>query len=331
MGQKALERNAQAYDMQMLTRIGGPRAPPPRPAEPAPPATATEPRKMTLPIKPGRPGLQERRHTDTETTTLKWINITQGSIGAGGPKASAASPRISGLRSPMSDAGTSTFPRTSVSGIKPAENLTLSPPNPSSLRISPDIVGGVEKEDFPMGNTDAQDGAVHDQSPTGSERTSNTRKRRAESPPGESVIDPRLPGSSANDSLARKSTPKVDSRVSQLARFQGTPGSLSSTASSLPQSASFASSLGTSVASTSTSYSADQGSPNLYASAEVVPASEQPQPTTITSGGIQQIAYMVPPAQHRRATSNVQRAPGLWICDCCPKKPKKFDSEEELR
>jgi hypothetical protein len=22
---------------------------------------------------------------------------------------------------------------------------------------------------------------------------------------------------------------------------------------------------------------------------------------------------------------------GLYICDCCPKKPKKFDTQEELR
>lgn len=38
------------------------------------------------------------------------------------------------------------------------------------------------------------------------------------------------------------------------------------------------------------------------------------------------------PIPYRRITSgNGPRPPGLWICDCCPKKPKKFESEEDLR
>jgi hypothetical protein len=34
---------------------------------------------------------------------------------------------------------------------------------------------------------------------------------------------------------------------------------------------------------------------------------------------------------HPRHNSMVTRIPGAYICECCPKKPKKFDSEDELR
>ena len=40
----------------------------------------------------------------------------------------------------------------------------------------------------------------------------------------------------------------------------------------------------------------------------------------------------VPPMPHRRhGSSGMARAGGLYICECCPKKPKKFESGEELR
>ncbi|KAK1908411.1 hypothetical protein P3342_009260 [Pyrenophora teres f. teres] len=34
---------------------------------------------------------------------------------------------------------------------------------------------------------------------------------------------------------------------------------------------------------------------------------------------------------HSRQNSIANRIPGAYICECCPKKPKKFDSEDELR
>jgi hypothetical protein len=30
-------------------------------------------------------------------------------------------------------------------------------------------------------------------------------------------------------------------------------------------------------------------------------------------------------------TSSTSKMGGLYICDCCPKKPKKFDNPDDLR
>jgi len=200
---------------------------------------------------------------------------------------------------------------------------------------------------------------IDDRSPAGSDEYYMQQKiglkRRASSPPPEAVREDRPITSGNPDLYHRRSAQMLVNRNTPASRFQMHHGSLSSVSSSGPRTGSVGSSLGFSTtASSMTSYGGEQRlSPSALSPSgptELGPVSPyaankslNPSPRGSLSRPQHQRGYSESehPSQirrlsqestiHSRQNSMANRIPGSYICECCPKKPKKFDSEDELR
>lgn len=325
LGQKALESSSHAYDKQLLSKIGGPQTPNTPTRTTAPPllsvsaqeASTTSFTKLNGQLKPL--SVPDRlHHPSVDSPVSRW------------PQSGAISPGFSGFRSPVFDADQRRF-------------------------------GSFSESEFGMEESGMRDLNINeDRSPAGSEEYQSGPKaglkRRASSPPSEAAREDRPTASGNTDLYHRRSQQMLVSRNSPVvSRFQ--PGvnqaSLSSASSLSQRTASFASSYGFSTASSMTSYSGDQRlSPSALspsAEAELGPVSPyaanrslNPSPRGslsrphhqrgLSENEHPQIRKMsTDSVLHSRQNSISGRLPGAHICECCPKKPKKFDSEEELR
>lgn len=179
------------------------------------------------------------------------------------------------------------------------------------------------------------------------------QKRRASSPPREAAREDRPTGSGNTDLYHRRSQQMLGSRNSPMApRYPINPGSVASASPFSAHASSFASSYELSTARSSmTSYNGDPRlSPSARSPAEVetvaVPppfaASVKPSPRGSVSRPHQRDLADDERQFRKMSTDSIQNVlssrqnsisgmPGAYICDCCPKKPKKFDSEEDLR
>ena len=178
-------------------------------------------------------------------------------------------------------------------------------------------------------------------------------KRRASSPPSEATREDRPTAGGNTDLYHRRSAQMLVSRNSPVPRFQMHQSSLSSGSSFSQRNASFASSYGFSTASSMTSYSGDQrlspGALSPSADAELGPVPPYAASRSLNPSPRGSLSR---PHHQRRLSDNEQshirkmstdsvlqarhhsvsgRLSGAYICECCPKKPKKFDNEEELR
>ncbi|KAL8649641.1 MAG: hypothetical protein Q9210_004282 [Variospora velana] len=184
-------------------------------------------------------------------------------------------------------------------------------------------------------------------------------KRRASSPPPDSSHDDKAPSHAAGSGSdlyprtgpSTASTTTNTTRASPVNRFAAQHGSVSSTSSAGLRNGSYASSGCLSVGSSLTSLSSNHD--------RLSPTSEYPYPQPhperdspyITSHPSPQAAlsHSQPrppsqkqsPAASRKMSSDTPIPPKqsnppnlqapMYICQCCPKKPKKFETEEELR
>lgn len=204
-------------------------------------------------------------------------------------------------------------------------------------------------EDGPMSNL-----RLHDRSPGSSvDLQLNARagtKRRASSPPRDAGEERSSVSSMSGHSeiYHRRSIQQLPSRGSPVSRFHPNHSSLSSASSFGPRQNSLGSSLGvSSIPSSATSYGSggrlspsalspafDPNSDVRMASAKTLDpnlaSANQHQRThsQSTQGGVQRTP--TGSASHSR-TNSVSQLQSVYICECCPKKPKKFDTEEELR
>ncbi|KIX93699.1 uncharacterized protein Z520_10605 [Fonsecaea multimorphosa CBS 102226] len=172
-------------------------------------------------------------------------------------------------------------------------------------------------------------------------------KRRAGSPPSEVARDDKSPSrGNASAELFQKVTTTASARSPVSKYYQPKYGSVSSTTSSVRHN-SYASSVALSVAGSSmTSISSfERQSPLDPASQAAYITSAQPVSSPATSiapsrkQSTQSPLDTKPPIS-KPSTQSVMsdsrlppatRVGNYFICDCCPKKPKKFDTEEELR
>ncbi|OAG38395.1 hypothetical protein AYO21_07378 [Fonsecaea monophora] len=173
-------------------------------------------------------------------------------------------------------------------------------------------------------------------------------KRRAGSPPSDVARDDKSPSrGTASAELFQKVTTTASAR-SPVSKYYQQPkyGSVSSTASSVRQN-SYASSVALSVAGSSmTSISSfERQSPLDPASQPAYITSAQPvsSPATSIAPSRKQSTQSpldTKPPFSKSSTQPVMsdsrlppatRVGNYFICDCCPKKPKKFDTEAELR
>lgn len=329
MGQRHVERSSHAYDKSVLQRIGGPHTPP-RSA----PALSNEDssliaqntlqrlnnsdiRPLSVPST-----LPERRLSSNESTGPRWSSVPQPS-----------SPALSVLRSPFSDHGMAQAQARQADELSSNLNTPQDSHRPPHERLEQ---ASLENREY---HAASQDQFKAERSPAGSDYQQNPKtgqKRRALSPPSEAVLDPTLRGNNNSDDWQRPRS--GDERHDPQNRLQAQNASLSSNNASLPQN-SYSSSYGVSLASSATSYASERLPPSSYQPAAQndthtqaqqqtydAQSMNQPPPIPVSNGG-------PPPIPHRRqnSTSGAPRPPGLWICDCCPKKPKKFENEQELR
>jgi hypothetical protein len=177
-------------------------------------------------------------------------------------------------------------------------------------------------------------------------------KRRALSPPAEASREDKALLYTAD--TYQKQSATTNYPRSPISRQDPSHGSVSSVSSASVRNNSYASSLGLSVAGSSmTSVSSlDTHSPGAISPlSEFGPTKDSPYITSVslnpTQASItharshQQSRESKPVSTARKMSiqsavnptrqSNASRISGQFMCECCPKKPKKFESEEELR
>ncbi|OAL48794.1 hypothetical protein IQ07DRAFT_86838 [Pyrenochaeta sp. DS3sAY3a] len=347
LGPKALQSSSHAYDKQLLSKIGGPNTPT-RTTAPPLSSSAQESssdlhisrHKLNGQLKPL--SVPDRMHSSLDSPAQKW------------PPSGAVSPNYNGFRSPVFDSSSLDSHRGrfgSISTPGPLDEL------PSQHRGSYDN-GVFPDPDFSMDENGMRELNINDRSPAESEDyqvgPKGGLKRRASSPPSEAAREDRPTTSGQNDLYHRRSAQMLVNRNCTASRFQGNPGSLSSTGSVGQRTGSISSSFGLSTAASSmTSYGGDQRhSPNALSplgetdlgpvSPYAASRSLEPSPRASLSRPQHQRGFSeTEHAQirkmstesmlHSRQNSIAGRIPGSYICDCCPKKPKKFDTDEELR
>ncbi|KAF2462528.1 uncharacterized protein BDR25DRAFT_133071 [Lindgomyces ingoldianus] len=350
LGQKALESSSHAYDKQLLSKIGGPNTPTRTTAPPLLSASAQESAttthtsfsKLNGQLKPL--SVPDHLHPSLDSPISRW------------PPSGAISPGFSGFRSPVFDPGSADFHQRRFGSISTPGALddTASQHHRGSYDHSMFL-----EAEFGVEEGGMRDLNINDRSPSGSEESQMGPKaglkRRASSPPSEAAREDRPTASGGNTDLYhRRSAQMLVSRNSPVSRFHANQGSLSSASSLSQRTASIASSYGLSTASSVTSYSGEvqRLSPSALspsAEAELGPVSPyaasrslNPSPRGslsrphhqrgLSENEQAQIRKMsTDSVLHSRQSSVSSRLPGAYICECCPKKPKKFDSEEELR
>jgi len=330
MGQKTLEKSSQAYDKHLLSRIGGPRTPPLKSAE-SPIAGTTEDAQSSANKPRGgqlRPlAMPERRYSEMNTRSPQQWASTRATA-ATTPQSSVLSPGISARRSPQSEEGAQQerpFSLARLNSFVKSEESSM----PGRLPHRNSYEGVFHDSELSAAQSPAMQQLNISHSPADPEDYQNIRtgqKRRAQSPPSDAILDPRLPN---NPGFRPAQAADVRNNGSTLPQFRA-PGSMSSVASSMPQQpASYPSSYALSNPSSATSYNSERLSPSAFTSEAIAARSNLGMPPPALNNN-NNSAPRIP--QHGRAPSaNAPRPMGTWICDCCPKKPKKFESEDELR
>ncbi|TVY30585.1 hypothetical protein LHYA1_G000613 [Lachnellula hyalina] len=201
-------------------------------------------------------------------------------------------------------------------------------------RISPD-----HDVDFPMEETGLRRLYIDEYS--GRSDATTGQKRRASSPPVEDVQTLHTAGS-VSDLFRRRES---GSRSSPTPRYHSNSGSVSSTTSA-PRNNSYASSTLSIAASSITSMSSygrlspggiSPAASDIPDSPYVTSLSLNPSPRASTTHQ-RQVSDTRPLMTSRKLSdsvshgksNNIPKIHGIFMCECCPKKPKKFDSQEEL-
>lgn len=344
--QTSLKDSSQAYDKSLLSRIGGPNTPKRLSLTYSPQETAqlahAESERRNGQLRPL--SMPERRHNSSDSPgSSRWPPSM--------PSSGAISPSFAGFFEPgMPDSN-----RTNV------RNGSLTFEDSASQRGSYDHNMFVNEE-FPMEEGGMRELNISDRSPGSEEFMLGAKsgiKRRASSPPREPTREERSSVGSAagqHDLYHRRSIQQFPNRHSPVSRFHPNHGSLSSTASSLGPRGSLSSSMGLSVASIASSNTS-------YASGRISPGAVSPAidpelraGTPYSGKRSHNPSPVAPNSQHQRTFSgstqggggggarklssdsaqqprhdSISKMQGAYICECCPKKPKKFDAEEDLR
>ena len=333
LGQRALHSSAQAYDKQLLSRIGGPNTP-----------TSSAPNgfsKLAGQLKPL--SMPEPRYISLDSPRSKWTSVSSAGI----------SP-VTGFRSPLfeNNPSESSYPsqRSSSATIEAYDESVFSG---HSQRSSVDQ-GIFLDPDPDIEENGVRDLNLNDHSPSASDEVAQYGvkgiKRRASSPPQEGIRDERIPGN-GRDLYHRRSVQMLTTRNSPATtRYPPSHGSISSN-SSAGQRNSYASSWNLSVASSVTSFGGGErlspGALSPSGSGEAADFGLGPVSPYAASRSLNRSpprASLAKPSHQRNPSdgneplhngstmtaASVSKMQPFYVCECCPKKPKKFDSKEEL-
>ncbi|KAF4551848.1 Hypothetical protein D9617_12g037380 [Elsinoe fawcettii] len=340
---RSLNTSSQAYDRNLLSKIGGPNGTPVRTSSYS--SSTGEPASLSPSLADVRPpalkrlSMPERRRSS---------NDARYSITSNSRNNSSAS-----ILSPTSFRSSSIFDPPEISRLSGRRHpsLTFDDSSSSSHRGSHDS-NMFPHEEFPMEEGQMKDLNLNDRSPgTADDYLVGPRagmKRRASSPQRDTTrLDRASVGSAAGatDLYHRRSLQQFPPRSSPASRYNYPHHSSVSSASSVGhRTASLGSTHGLSVASSVTSLGSGRLSPSALSPAidpELCPPfpgskSLNPSPRSSISTqqlvrpGAEQINH-IPLAPMSEIHPHNQPVSGVLICDCCPKKPKKFNTEEDLR
>ncbi|KAK8077650.1 C2H2 finger domain-containingprotein [Apiospora saccharicola] len=192
-------------------------------------------------------------------------------------------------------------------------------------------------DDFPMEETSGIK-RLHIDDTSRSEYQRMGLKRRASSPPGDDLIMQSLP--SSGELLRRR---EGGSRQSPTPRLTVIPQGSISSVSSVGRSGSFASNISLTATSLTSGNSFGRVSPNGLSPVDGICNSPFSTPISLTHSPSSSISRI---PHHRNLSDNrplasprklsdvskttMSRIQGFFMCECCPKKPKKFETAEEL-
>ncbi|PVH84447.1 hypothetical protein DL98DRAFT_512348 [Cadophora sp. DSE1049] len=302
---------------------------------------------LSLPILPGRPGL-------VESPLSRWADTPLSSaISPGNPYPRFGMQSQYDRRSPNdADSDRSPLPYIRRSGSSSIINLNDDASSVTSRsRESYDQRVTPEHDDFPMEDTGFRRLHIDDYSNRHegySPGATVGQKRRASSPPGDDGPSLHTVGSASDLYRRRESA----SRASPTPRFHSNSGSVSSTASA-PRNNSYASTLSVTASSITSMSSYGRLSPGGISPGGISnPGSDMSDSPYVTSLSLNPSPRgSLSRTNHNRALSESRplmtsrklseslgtskhdsppKMHGVYMCECCPKKPKKFDSQEEL-
>jgi hypothetical protein len=320
LGQRALDSSAQAYDKQLLSRIDANRAP-------------NGYNKFASQLKPL--SMPEHRYSSLDSPRSKWPSAPS----------SAISPCTS-FRSPLFEHNSLDTPFASRHNSA-GEGFDDSLLNGHSQRSSVDQGIFLDPD---LEENGVRDLTINDGSPSaGDEAQYGVKgiKRRASSPPVDAIRDDRASGS-GHDLYHRRSvhTLVTNNRNSPATRYPTSHGSISSNSSVGHRSNSYASSWNLSVGGSSvTSFGGERLSPSaLSPSGEAEFGAGSPYAASRNANRSPRSSFSKPPHQRKLSetseplhngvinstVNHVAKMQPFYVCECCPKKPKKFDSKEEL-
>ncbi|EXJ86384.1 hypothetical protein A1O3_03335 [Capronia epimyces CBS 606.96] len=362
LAQQNFNLSSQAYDQRVLSKIGKPNSPP-RPQRYGSNESPVVPRKLALQIKDPKAQLLSANELPSATLDpiSRWITSP---ISAGVSPGSRPGWRDynMGRRSPSIDSAAASlvldpelFMQPQPSGLISTTGSILGNEDAASL-ASRSQRGSYDRGFFAEAESDLavdECGAFRNLNCSDSQQQAGRRscqqgmKRRALSPPSEVARDDKSP---AHGLSSAESLPRI--QTASFARSPASPyrpqhGSVSSTTSSVRQN-SYASSLTLSVAASSmTSISSfDRQSPldpsqTAYITSahpvsspatSVAPSRSHPTQSPLDSKSPRRtMSIQSAVNDSRMSLSPATRFGNYFICDCCPKKPKKFDAEEDLK
>lgn len=331
--QRTLEHSSNNYDKHLLSRIGGPNGPntPKRTSVSSVPASVQETAQLAHAeserwsgqLRPLSMPDQRQPSLDSPATS-RW------------PSSGAVSPGFTGA---FFEHGLNDHSRSQGTASRHA-SLTFE--DSVSQRGSYDQAmfnQGAITEDSPMSHL-----LSHDRSSGFDQGARAGMKRRADSPPRELVREERTSVSSTSgphEMYHRRSIQHLPPRDGPINRHHS---SLSSASSHGPRHGSLGSSLGVaSISSSATSYGSGRVSPSglspvfdpeLRSSTPYSVAHPLNNPThqrvsSDSRQGVQQEHATESVTNSRNGS--VANSQGAHSCECCPKKPKRFDTIEELR
>ncbi|KAK5683764.1 hypothetical protein LTR17_027228 [Elasticomyces elasticus] len=304
---RTLEASSNTYDKQLLSRIRGPNTP----------------KNLLVSHTMGLPNAAQLSHSDGErrNSQLRPLSVPERLHTASNSLDSPAGsrwPASGGASLGFSGWGDSSIhdqsPHTRYGSIAFHDSLSHRSNYDHSMFINEDVM-----EDGQMGNLN-----IHDRRPSGLDGVSQLKtgtKRRASSPPHEATREQR--GSVCSGS-GQSEVFRGPAHPSQFPpRFHLNHRSLSLASSLGPRHGSLDSSPG--AASPALDPALRLGMP--YESTRVLRATHQGTLSENTQVGRKPSVYSMSHSQH----GSVPHLQGIFICECSPKKPRKFDSQDDLR
>ena len=368
LSQKSVERSSNAYDQHLLSKIGGPTSPPRQSLRIGTPTALPYHPKLRSSLSSLSIGEATLNPQDASS---RWNSGPPSAGVSPGTRGNGWSDYVGFRGSSQDNAGHTPMEvdqcgqtREKFGGLHGRHGVDeqSSLPNRSQR-------GSYDHHIFP-GSEDVvmDDVGGGSRRPSGRDRTSSYAegisplsghgmKRRASSPPQSMAVGDETPGfhpSSASSDVEhrRMSGFPFNGCTSPGQRYQSSHGSVSSASSTSLRTGSYASSGGLSVGGSSIS-SYDRPSPGgisptsdldhsydkgfVSPGAQIPPVVPAPRPSQyLESAEIKKphIARKGAVASHSNSSvskHNPPRIGRLYICECCPKKPKKLESLEELR